>query len=157
MTRRAFTLVEAVIAMVVLSIAVPATLAMIHDATLARAESAMSTRASWLGSMVAEQILADVASDDPQLGMDALEDATAYLDHPDAGLFARLEGAIAPYREQGLEATVEIGPLVSESFTTTGDDVQDIYRQVVIAVQWNTPRGDQRSAPVAFLVTDPTP
>lgn len=85
MRRRAFTIVEAVIAMVVLAIAVPATLAMIHDATIIRAESAMSTRASWLGSMMAEQILADVASDDSRLGMTALEEPQTYLHHPDTG------------------------------------------------------------------------
>ena len=88
MTRRAFTLIEAIIAMVVLSIAVPATLALIHDATVARAETTTSTRAAWLGSMLIEQILADVASDDPQLGMDALADDEAYLNDADTGLFA---------------------------------------------------------------------
>ncbi|XOV75493.1 MAG: prepilin-type N-terminal cleavage/methylation domain-containing protein [Phycisphaerales bacterium] len=44
MTRRAFTLIEAIIAMVVLSIAVPATLALIHDATVARRDDYVNPR-----------------------------------------------------------------------------------------------------------------
>ena len=157
MTRRAFTLIEAIIAMVVLSIAVPATLALIHDATVARAETTTSTRAAWLGSMLIEQILADVASDDPQLGMDALADDEAYLNDADTGLFARLDQAIAPFENAGLDATGDIGPLISESLSTSGDPDQDIYRQITVTVEWNALGGGQRNAPITFLVTDPTP
>ena len=157
MRRRGFTLIEAVIAMIVLSVAVPATLALVHDATVVRAESAMSTRASWLGSMLCEQILADVASASPELGMTALEDDRVYLDDPDTGLFARLGSAMQDYVDQGLEAAVQIGPLVSQSLSPTGEADQDIYREVVVTVSWNTVRGEERTAPITFLVTDPTP
>ncbi|XOV75494.1 MAG: hypothetical protein ACFHWZ_00050 [Phycisphaerales bacterium] len=117
----------------------------------------MSTRAAWLGNMLIEQILADVASDDPQLGMDALADDEAYLNDADTGLFARLDQAIAPFENAGLDATVDIGPLISESLSTSGDPDQDIYRQITVTVEWNAPGGGQRNAPITFLVTDPTP
>lgn len=157
MKRAGFTLVEAVIAIVVLSIAVPATMAMIRDATVARADSTLTSRALWLGSAVSEQILADAASDDPELGMEGFENQSAYLQSGTSGLYDRLEPVAADYAHHGILYEVSIGPLVSEDGTASGDPALDIYRQIGVEVLWTNASGDNKTMPLSFLVTDLTP
>jgi prepilin-type N-terminal cleavage/methylation domain-containing protein len=157
MRRGGFTLIECVLTLVILAVAVPATLAMMHDATVARTESVLTTRASWLGSMLSEQILADIASEDPSLGMQALADATRYLESPATGLYARLEQELSDYASLGLEATVQIGPLITSDGEQSGDPDRDIYRQVTVVVEFSSPRHGPKEIPFAILLTDTTP
>ena len=156
MNRRAFTLIECVLTLVILSVAVPATLAMMHDATIARTESVMASRASWLGNLLCEQILADVASNDPALGMDALSDAAAYLEAPGTGLMDRLASELLEYEALGLDAEITIGPLIALAGIATGDPSQDIYRRITVTVSYRSASAAAREVPFEMLVTDPT-
>ena len=157
MTRRGFTLVEAIIAIVVLSLAVPATTAMIRDATVARSDGALTTRALWLGSAVSEQILADAASDDPSLGMAGFEDANAYLHARDTGLFDRLDGLMTEYGRYGIGFEVIIGPLTGAGGTPDADPELNVYRQFEVRVVWSGATGQDQTMPLSFIVTDLTP
>jgi len=154
MSRRGFTLIEAIIAIVVLSLAVPATMAMIHDATVARTDSVLTTRAAWLAGTISEQILADATSTHADLGMGAFEDPSNYLHDPGTGLFARLSGAIELYESYGMSCEVDIGPAVSATFTPSGDAARNIYRQITVTVRWGRASGPPVTMPVSFIVVD---
>ncbi len=157
MKRRAFTLIECIMSLVILSVAVPATLAMMHDATIARTESVMATRASWLGNMICEQILADISSGDPALGMNALADPSGYLFASNSGLMDRIRTELLEYEQMGITAQVAIGPLLSLSGFTTGDPVQDLYRRITVTVSYRSASTTARQVPFELLVTDPSP
>jgi prepilin-type N-terminal cleavage/methylation domain-containing protein len=157
MNKRGFTLIEAVIAIVVLAIAVPATTAMIRDATVARADSAQTARALWLGNAICEQMLADAASDDPALGMEAFEEQYAYVNAPDTGLRDRLETLLSDYEPFGMDFALSIGPLVAVSGIASGDPERDVYRSVELRILWRSATGDQNSMPLSLIVTDLTP
>lgn len=157
MIRSGFTLIEAVIAIVVLSLAVPATTAMIRDATVARSDGALTARALWLGSAVSEQILADAASDDPSLGMGAFGDSNAYLHAPETGLHDRLAGLREEYDRYGIEFDVTIGPLIAANGTPDADPDLNVYRQIEVRVIWSGATGQDQSMPLSFIVTDLTP
>lgn len=58
-TAPAFTLIEAIIAIVVLSVAVPSMFWALRDATVKRLEPAAHSRARWLANERLEQIIAD--------------------------------------------------------------------------------------------------
>src|SRR5262245_62627691 len=58
----AFTLIEAVVIVVILAIAVPVTLVTLDEANQRRADSVNATRATALATCVMEHMLADVAS-----------------------------------------------------------------------------------------------
>lgn len=157
MNRRGFTLIEAVIAIVVLAIAVPATTAMIRDATVARADSAQTARALWLGQAICEQILADAASADPSLGMEGFTDQHAYVGAAETGLRDRLETLLSDYEPFGMDFELSIGPLVAVSGTASGDPDRDVYRSIEVRVLWRSATGDQNSMPLSLIVTDLTP
>lgn len=157
MRRRGFTLIEAVIAIVVLAIAVPATTAMIRDATVARADSAQTSRALWLGNAICEQILADAASSDPSLGMEAFADQNAYTAAPETGLRDRLDTLLSDYVAFGIDFELSIGPLVTVSGSASGDPERDVYRSVEVRIRWHNASGDPLSMPLSLLVTDLTP
>ena len=157
MIRRGFTLIEAVIAIVVLSLAVPSTMAMIRDATVARAENALTIRAQWIATAVSEQILADAASDDPSLGMSGFADSNAYLNNPGSGLYERLAHLDSDYARFGIEYEVEIRPLTAANGTPSADADENIYRQIEVRVTWQGATGEDRTMPLSFIVTDLTP
>lgn len=157
MNRRGFTLIEAVIAIVVLAIAVPATTAMIRDATVARSDSAQTARALWLGNAICEQILADAASNDPSLGMEAFADQNAYTNAPGTGLRDRLETLLSDYEAFGIDFELSIGPLVTVSGTSSGDPERDVYRSIEVRILWRNASSGQASMPLSLIVTDLTP
>lgn len=153
--RAGFTLMEAIVAIVVLGVVVPPSVSMLHTAASARAGSIDTIRGTWIASAVMEQVIADVSSGHAGLGMGTLADATAYVETPGTGLRARLEPVMEGY-PAGFSWTLSIGSLVGPAGTVTGDAARDVYRLVQVNVSWTGARGAETYTAGA-LVTDLRP
>ncbi len=151
--QRGVTIIEAVVAILVLAIAVPIATAMLTRATTARVDAADATRGVQLASTVMEQLLADVASPDAALGMAALEAPEAYVD----GLRDRLAGVTSFADPHGIAWDVQIGPLVDAAGASTGDPRRDLYRSVTVTAAWTGADGAPRTLSLAAVVGDATP
>lgn len=132
--RRGFTLIEAIIAIVVLSTALPPVMILMDDAARIRFAAVNAERATWLAIGVMEHVIADVASDDLFLGFGALADPPTYVDDPTTGLRVRLASMTGLYEAAGLAYTLSIGPLVSSTGLVTGNANADVYRTVTVNV-----------------------
>lgn len=151
-SRRGFTLLEAVIVVVVLALAVPAGMRMLAEAGEVRRQGAQTTRATTLACAVLEQVTADVHS--PSIGFDALADDATYLSTPTTGLYDRLDAISSVYDDLGITYTVEIGDLSDRTGTVTGDADEDVFRFVTVRVTYDDPDGNALELPVSTIVTD---
>ncbi|MHA7812685.1 MAG: type IV pilus modification PilV family protein [Phycisphaerales bacterium] len=151
--RRAFSLIEVVIAVIVLSIAVPPTLNLMDSAGAGRADAINTTRAALLATSVLETVTADVNSQAHGLGFEALGDAATYLDTPSSGLYARLESATDSYTSAGLTYTVTIGGLVSADGTVSADADDNIFRVVTVRVGFTAASSASYQVPFRTMVS----
>ncbi len=147
--RRGVTLLEAVAAVLVLSISVPPTLALLTDAASTRADSIATTRATLYAQAVMEQVIADVCSPDETLGFEALADDDAYL----AGLENRLVEVTEGYTPFRLAHAVVIGELADESGTPSGDAAADAYRRIRVEITFLT-SGGMQTLVIEHLLTE---
>ena len=152
--RRAFTLVESLAVVVVLSIAIPPAVSMMADAARAQADSVSTTRATWFATALLEQVIADVNSDDAGLGFAALADSNVYLTTPKVGFNDRNGPLIAHYSGLGLTHSVLIGDLADAGGVVTGDADEDVFRTITVGVAWTTLKGDSRTLSIGCVVTD---
>ncbi|MBX3363062.1 MAG: hypothetical protein KF705_16695 [Phycisphaeraceae bacterium] len=138
---RAVTLIEVVVVVVVLALTLPPMLVVSNDAGDARLESVRVAEAVALTQGIAEHILADAFDDAGGLGPAAFEDASAYLDHPEHGLWARIEWLTGHYRGRGVESRVEIGEPVDASGVVSETASENRYRRVVITTEFVGSKG----------------
>lgn len=153
-TRTAFTLIEVVIAIVVLAIAVPPTLNLMDSSASGRVDAIQTTRATFLATIVLESILADMTSAEETLGFESLADADAYLNTPTTGLYARLESITEPYQSFGLTYTVEIGSLIDSSGLESEDDADNVFRTLTVFVVIPTASASTTTMPVSLTVSE---
>lgn len=153
MRHQGFTLIEAVLALVVLSISLPPALVLMSDGARAKADAVQVERAVWLATAVMEHIAADVASSDPALGFSSLADANTYLGTPTTGLTARLALIDTFYQGFGLTYIIAISDMVSQSGSAMGDSTVDVYRIVTVTVSWMGAHGSV-DFPVSRMVTE---
>lgn len=151
--RRAFSLIEVVIAVIVLAIAVPPTLNLMDSAGAGRADAINTTRASLLATSVLEMVTADINSDAAGLGFEALTGPSDYLEHPSDGLYARLETATDPYTSAGLSYSVEIGGLVSADGTVSADADDNIFRVITVRVSFASASTASYQVPFSTMVS----
>jgi hypothetical protein len=151
--RRAFTLIETVVIVLVCAIALPATLHWLDEANQRRVDAINSTRATSLGTCVMEHILADVSSKSPSLGFGALANPNTYLNTAGTGLVARLSAITSLYSGMGMSYTVNIGALVDGTGTATGNPATDIYRIVTVDVSFTGADGTARSVNLQSMVS----
>ena len=111
---RGVSLLEAVVAVLVLAISVPPTLSLLGEVAGHRADTVAVTRATFYAQGVMEQVLADACSTDDELGFDAFEDAASYV----AGLKRRVERIAGSYDPFGMTHEVMIGGLEAVSIGT---------------------------------------
>lgn len=154
MGRRAFTLVESLAVVVVLSIAIPPAVSMMIDAAKTQADSVKMTRATWFATSILENIIADVNSDDANLGFNALDDSAAYLTAPSTGLNNRLSGVIAFYNGYGFTHSVQVGALSNAAGKVTGVPADDVFRTITVGVTWTNMNGVSRTLNIGAVVTD---
>jgi len=152
--RRAFTLVESLAVIVVLSIAVPPAVSMMTDSAKAQSDSITLTRATWFATGILEHVMADASSDDAGLGFAAFADSDAYLNTPDTGLADRISAMSAHYASLGLTYSVTIGPLCDATGAVTGDADEDVFRQITAGVSWTSMRGVDRTLNIGCVVTE---
>jgi len=152
--RRAFTLVESLAVVVVLSVAIPPAVSMMVDSAAAQVGSVMQTRATWFATAILENVIADANSDDANLGFAALADSNAYLTTPTTGLNDRMSATTTFYAGLGFSHVVFIGALSDATGTVTGDVNQDVFRTIAVLVTWTTLEGDSRTLTISSVVTD---
>ena len=150
---RAFTLIEAVVIVVILAIALPVTLTTLEEANQRRVDSVNTTRATALATCVMEHVLADVASRNASLGFAALANSSAYLNTAGTGLVPRLTAFTAPYTAMGFSYSVTIGSLVSKNGAASGVPANDVFRRVMVGVTFTGADGTARVINVESLVT----
>jgi Tfp pilus assembly protein PilV len=151
---RAFTLIEAVIAVVVLAIAVPPTLNMMDSASTGRIDAINTTRATFVSTVVLETVLADMTSSEDSLGFSALTDAQAYLTTPVTGLYNRLETILEPYTNADIAYTVTVGPLVSTDGNVSANLNENIFRTVTVLVEIPSTTQASITMPVSIMVSE---
>jgi type II secretory pathway pseudopilin PulG len=153
--RGGFTLIEAVVIVVVCAIALPATLTWLEEANQRRADSVNTTRATALATCVMEHVLADVASKSGGLGFGALANSNSYLNTAGTGLVARMSTITSLYSGMGINYAVTIGTLVDKTGVTTGNSTNDIFRVVTVAVTFAGADGTSRTVSIQSMVTSP--
>ncbi|MEZ6243507.1 MAG: hypothetical protein R3B57_10745 [Phycisphaerales bacterium] len=152
-SRRGATLIEVMVIVIALGLAVPPALQLLDSAAASRADSVNATRAALLATSVMETVIADVDSDDPGLGFDALADDATYL----AGLATRAAPVTDAYAGLKLTYQVTIGPLSQADGTVSGDADLDVYRRITVTARYPSATGGTVSMPVHAIVTDLTP
>ncbi len=135
--RPALTLVEAIIALVILSVAVPPMLWGLREAHASRTAPTLASTARWLAAEKLEDIIADRHS--PSRGYAYLHPAN-YPPEPAVPGFPTFS------REVALART---GP----DLASPGEG----YTTITVTVAWRDPRGTPRSLSLATVVTDYAP
>lgn len=154
---RGFTLIEAVVAMVVLAIAVPIGLAMMRDAATSRINNAKASTAYWLANAIIEQVMADLDSPTAGLGFEAFDNVNSYLnDAPDA-LTTRLASVTDEAEAKGYVWSMTASAAMDYTGATTGDATEDLYRRITVQVLWFDALGDPHMLQLSLMAADRTP
>lgn len=135
--RRGFTLIEAIIAIVIVGAAVPATLVFITEAQAKRAGPILAGRARWLAGEKLEDIIADRHSETRGWSYIASSNYSA-------------EAAIAGF--PGFTRSVSI---VESGVSLSGGGTG--YRTVTVTVGWTDPARGATTLSLATVLTDFTP
>lgn len=131
---RAFTITEAVVALVILGVALPPMLWAVRQQHKDRISPVLASRARWLASEKLEDVIADR--------------------HSTTRGYAYLVAGNYP-----AEASVAGFPGFSRSvaFSETGADLASAgtgFKRATVTVGWNDPAGTARSLAIATIVTD---
>ena len=135
--RRAFTVTETVISLVILSVAVPPMLWAIRQQEHDRVSPILASRARWLASEKLEDIIADRHS------------TTRGYSYVTSGHYSN-ESSITGF--PGFTRSVSITETAGDlSSTGTG------FKKAVVTVGWTDPGGIARTLAISTVVTDYTP
>lgn len=137
--RRAFSLIETILVIVVIALVVPVSTRLMGDAAADRADSVNALRAGTLAEAIMESVIADVQS--PEYGIDALADPDSYLDTADTGFRDRFAPVATYYTALGFAYAIDIGPPVASDGLVSGDPQRDRFRLVTARVTWPGARG----------------
>ncbi|MCC6969454.1 MAG: hypothetical protein IT434_04460 [Phycisphaerales bacterium] len=152
--RRASTLLECIVVVVVLALAVPPTLSWMAQASDERADQVNSIRAVTLAQGVIENIMADCMSTSAGLGFSALADSATYLDAPTTGLRARLAGVVSPYEALGYNYSVSIGASVDATGVVNADTTLNLFRIVTVTVSFPLADGTTAAMDIETVLAD---
>ncbi|MBL8760318.1 MAG: hypothetical protein JNL50_03365 [Phycisphaerae bacterium] len=152
--RRASTLLECIVVIVVLALAIPPTLSWMAQAADQRADQVNSVRALTLAQGVLENIMADTMSTTAGLGFAALSSSSTYLDTPTTGLRARLAAVSSPYTTLGLSYDVTIGALVDSAGAVNADTSLNLFRHVKVTVSFSLSDGTTAALDVQTVLAD---
>lgn len=136
LARRGFTLIEAIIALVIMSIALPAMLWAIRDSVRRRADPVLLSRARWLASERLEDVIADRHS--PARGYSYVVTGNYSAEAPVSGF-------------TGMNRSVSI------SETAPGGGAGTGWKTATVTVSYTDGQGVSRSLQLATVLTDYTP
>jgi type II secretory pathway pseudopilin PulG len=148
--RRGFTLIEAVTIVVIIALTVPPTVMFLESATARRADAVQAQRATTMGQAVMDFVLADVSSNQPELGFGALADMTAY----ETSLRSRLRPVSDHYDTMGFVYDINASALVSSSGSATGNPASDVFRIITVTVTAPSAQGAGINVDFSMLVSD---
>lgn len=134
---RGFTLIEAIVTILIVSVMVPPTLVLIRDSQTRRAAPILASRARWLAGEKLEDIIADRHS--TTRGWDYIMNASYPSENPVNG-FANFSRAVT---------ITEAGP----DLVTPGAG----YKRATVTVTWMDPRSGQATLSLSTILTDFTP
>jgi type II secretory pathway pseudopilin PulG len=134
--RRAFTLIEAITALVILGLAMPAMLWAIRDSVRRRADPILFSRARWLAAEKLEDIIADAHS--PTRGYSYITSGHYSAETPVSGF-------------TGINRSVSISETAPKFVAGTG------WKTCTVTVSYTDGQGVSRSVQLATVVTDYTP
>jgi prepilin-type N-terminal cleavage/methylation domain-containing protein len=139
--RRGFTLIETVMAIVILAVAVPPMLWAVRQAHDQRANPVMASTARWLAVEKLEDMIADRHSTDAAFGYANLSGGT---ENPVPGH----DGYVRTTAVSEHGAWDNVGQTWSAG---TG------YTTITVTVQWTNAHGDSQNLSISTVVTDYTP
>lgn len=132
--RRGFTLIEAIAAIIILTIAIPPLLFAMRDAHVQRVDPVLSSRARWLATAKLEDIIADRHS------------TTRGYDYLTAGNYPA-EPSVSGYPNFSRSVTLTE---TEADLSTPGDG----FMTVTVTVGWTDGSGDARSLSVSAVLTE---
>lgn len=132
----AFTLIEAIVAILILSVAVPPMLWALREARLTRADPIHISTARWLAAEKLEDIIADRHSAVRGYAWITAANYPAEPAVPGYTLYARSV------------AVAETGPDLAAPLAGGG------YKRIAVTVSWSAPGGPERSLSIATVLTD---
>lgn len=135
--RRGFTIVEAICAITIMAVALPASLWMIRGATQRRVDPILAARARWLVVERMEQVLMDRHNSSRGY---AYIDGSNYASEASVSGFSNMSRAVS---------VVETGPNLSSAGTG--------YKRVMVTVSFRDGRNILRTMGMSTVVTDYTP
>jgi len=145
--RRATTLIEAVVVVIVLAVAIPPSLSWLAQGADRRADAITVIKATTLASAVLEQVMADSITSD--IGADS----ASYLGAAGTGLQTRLGTLTSAY--SGLAWTLSIGSRVNSLLVVTGSTTTDLYRVVGVTIAYTDSGGTPRTLALSTVVFTP--
>lgn len=134
--RRGFTLVEAIVAVVVLALAIPPMMVSVRDASVRRVDPLMISRARWVASERLEDVIAD---------RHAAARGWSYVVSTNYPAETSISGFPGFSRSTSIRET---GPTLTGSGTG--------YKIVNVVVSWRAP-GGTKNLSLATVLTDYTP
>lgn len=146
--RRAFTLTEAIVIVVVLAIAVPPTITTLRDASLAGVNHRRTVEAETYARAILETILADVYADTSSINFDGIASATYESD-----LSARLDGLEQFYAFLGFTFDLTVSARVGHDGQPAAPG-SDLYRYVTVTVSHTAGAQPRELARASVLVAD---
>lgn len=152
-SRRAFSLIETIVVILVIALAVPGLLSSVQTTSVDAIDAQRRVAAAWLASSVLESVQADAASAHPSRGFEAIDDST-YLDDPTEGLYARLAPLLAPLQNLGLSYTVSVESPIDLDGAAAAPSDQGAMRQVSVIVSFSDRSGRDISATFSTVVVN---
>lgn len=146
--RRAFTLTEAIVIVVVLAIAVPPTISTLRDASLAGVNHRRTVEAETFARAILETILADVYADTSSINFDDIASASYESD-----LSARLEGLDQFYAARGFAFDLTVSARVGHDGQPAAPG-SDLYRYVTVSVSHVSGAQPKDLARASVLIAD---
>lgn len=134
--RSGFTLIEAVLALVILAVAIPPMLWALREAHMTRANPILASQARWLATEKLEDVIADRHSD--TRGYDYVIEAN-YPDEASVDDFPAFSRSVA---------------IVETEADLTTETAGGGYKRITVTVSWTDAQTNARSLVIGTVVTD---
>ena len=139
--------------MLMISIAVPPSIAMMTEASKNQADRVLLAIAMSYAQALTDQVAADVSVN----GLDILADENLYLNAEGTGFWARMAWVSGPYENRNLTASIEISEIVDYQGLVSADPASNLFRVVSVTIGVPTTDGQLLDVPVSMVLGEPNP